>query len=74
MQTFMEDLEEHVEEWTKEGYQIIVMVDLNKYFYCQRVRTLFYTLGLRELIIKKQGSEGLALTIPKKKNHAIDRI
>ena len=50
------------------------MGDLNKYIYYQRVRTFFYKLGLRELIIDKHRSEVLASTTSNNEIHAIDGI
>ena len=70
----MANLVDLITTWTSEGDQIIIMGDLNKYFYSHKLRIHLSKLGLRELIIYKYVPEGPAMTISNKNNQAIDII
>ena len=58
----MVDLKAQIDTWTKEGDLILIMWDFNDYIFRHRSIIFFSRLGLRELIIDKHGSEGLAST------------
>ena len=73
-QAFTVYIVEQVYRWNKEGYQILLMGDLNEYIYSQSSRSFFSRIGLREFIIYKDRSGRPSSTISNKKNQAIDRI
>ena len=64
----MEDIEYQINECIKEGCQLVIMVNINEYIYIQRLKTFFYKMGLRELIIDKHRPGGLATNISNRKN------
>ena len=71
VQEFMANLVDLITTWTSEGDQIIIMGDLNKYFYSHKLRIHLSKLGLRELVIEQHGPEGPTITKPNNKNYAI---